>query len=100
MIDQLDGSRLTGPVDQDRQQQHQDRAIIERQQRMIDAFAGRQPAAQILLDKVHQGDDEFGGQHGDHDHREHAMHFEPAEHEEQQRIEKVADAVELQFMAL
>ena len=61
------------PADQDRQQQHQDRAVIERKQRVIDALAGRQLAAQILLDEIHQRDDELRRQHRDDHHRQDAV---------------------------
>ena len=100
MIGQLDPGGNQGPAEQERQQQHQDGAVIEREQRVIDTLAGRQFPAQILLDEIHQRDDDFRDQHRDDDHRKDAVNFEPAEHEEQQRVEEIAYAVELQFLTL
>lgn len=67
---------------------------------VIDPLARRQLAAQILLDEIHQRDDDLDREHGQDGNRKNAVHLEPAEHEEQQRIEHVADAVQLQLMAL
>ena len=39
-------------------------------------------------------------QHRDDEHRQDAVHFQPAEHQEQQRIEHIAHAVQLQLVAL
>ena len=38
-IGRLDAGRLHRPADQDRQQQHQDGAVIDREQRVIDPLA-------------------------------------------------------------
>ena len=67
---------------------------------MIDAFAGRQFPAHVLLDEIHQRDDDFGCQHRDDQHRQDAVHLQPAQHQEQQRIEHVAQRMELQLVAL
>ena len=67
---------------------------------MIDTFARRQFSAQILLDEIHQRDDDFDHQHGDDDDGENAVDFEPAEHQEQKRVEQIAHAVQFQLVAL
>ncbi|MEY9238456.1 hypothetical protein ABIF78_010837 [Bradyrhizobium japonicum] len=91
---------LHSPIDQHRQQQHQDGAVIDREQRVIDPLARRQLPAQILLDEIHQRNDDLGDQNCHDQQRQHAMDFEPAEHKEQQRIEHVADTVQLQLETL
>jgi hypothetical protein len=91
---------LADPRDQNRQQQNQDGAVIQRQQSVVDAFTRRQLSAQVFLNEIHQGHDHFHDQNGDHDHRPEPVNFQPAERQEQQGVERVAHAMELELVAL
>ncbi len=100
LIHDTHAERLHRPIDQHRQQQHQDGAIVDREQRVVNPLARRQLAAQILLDEIHQRDDDLGDQDCHDQDRQHAVNLQPAEQQEQQRIEHVADAVQLQLETL
>ena len=89
-----------GPFDQHRQQQNEDGAVIHRQQSVVDPLARRQFPAHILFNEIHQRDEDFHDQHRDNDHCPKAADFRPAEHQEQQGVEHIADAVELKLMTL
>ena len=95
-----DRRRPPGPFDQHRQQQNEDRAVIQRQQSMVDAFAGRKFSAHVLFDEIHQRDDDLGGQNRDNRHRRQPVRLQPTQHQEQQRVEHVARAVEPKLVAL
>ena len=92
--DRNDRSRLHRPAEQDRDEQRQDGAIVDRQQRMGDPLARRQLAAQVLLDEVDQRDDELRRQHGDHQHGRHAVRLGEAEHEEEHGIGEVSHGMQ------
>ncbi len=62
---------------------------------MVDPLAGGKLAAHILLDEIHQRDDDLDQQHRYDQHRDNAVHFAPAQGQEQQRVEHVAHAVQL-----
>ena len=99
-VSRCDRGRQHRPADQYRQQQHENGAVVDREQRVIDAFARRQFPAHVLFDEIHQRDDDFRDQHRDDEHRKNAVHFEPAEHQKQKRVEHVAQRMELQFVSL
>ncbi len=88
------------PFDQDRQQENKDRAVVKHQQSVIDPFARRKFPAHVLFDKIHQRDDDFHDQDRDDQHRPDAVDFQPAERQEQQRIKRVAHAIELKLTPL
>jgi hypothetical protein len=83
VVRRLDCSRLLRPSDQDGQREREDCAVVEREQRVGDALARREPAARVLLDEIDQRDDDLDEQHCHHQHRPDAMHLEAAEQHEQ-----------------
>ena len=91
---------LVRPAEQHGDDQDKDRTVIEREQRVIDALGGRKLPAHVLLDEIHQRDDEFGAEDGQNDHSERAVGFEPSEHHEQKGIEQIAHAMQEQFAPL
>src|SRR5262249_52434044 len=63
-------------------------------------LARRQPAAQVLLDKVGKRDDDFRRQHGNDQHRPDAVRLGQAEDKKEHGIGQVTRAMELELAAL
>ncbi|MCS6622743.1 hypothetical protein N0B44_07470 [Roseibacterium beibuensis] len=88
------------PADQERDQQGQDGPVVQGQQGMGDALAGRQAAGSVFLDEVRQGDHHLDGQQDQDDDRQPALWFGPADQQEQGGVDQVSDPVQPQFRLL
>ncbi|HYC73234.1 MAG TPA: hypothetical protein VEC04_00165 [Brevundimonas sp.] len=85
------------PAGQQRQEQHQDGAIVQGQQGMGDPFRGRKPPGAIFLDEIRQGNEHFDGEDDHQGHRQPAPRFGPSDQGEEGGVDQVANAVQAQL---
>ena len=91
---------FASPRDQHRHREHQDGAVVDREQCVVDAFARGQLAAHVLLDEVGERDEHLDGERRHHQHGEQPVHLKEAEHEEQHRVDEAARRMQGQLVAL
>nr|WP_246328929.1 hypothetical protein [Brevundimonas lenta] len=89
-----EGRRLIAPRQQKGRKQDEDGAVVQGQQGMGDALRSRQTAGAVLLDEVGQGDDHLDGQQNHDGDGEQAFRLGPRDHQEEGRVDEVADAVQ------
>jgi hypothetical protein len=100
VIDRNQCARLVGPAPQDRSEQGKNGAVIDGQQRVGDALARRQLAAQVFFDEIHERDEDFRRQHGNQEHRPKTVRLEPAEQKKEHRVGEIARAMKRKLVAL
>ena len=67
---------------------------------MVDTLACRKFPAEVLFNKIHQGDHDLGDKNRDHQSGPEPVNLEPTQRQEQQRVKNVAHAVQPQFLPL
>ena len=98
--DEPDRGGIERAPHQRRQHEHEDRAIIDREQGVVHALGCRQLAAHVLLEEIRERDEHLDRERRDDHHREHPAQFEEAEHDEQTRVDEAARRMQRQFMPL
>ena len=92
--------RLFSPVPEDRGGQCKNRAVVQRQEGVVDPLGAGQLAGQVFFDEIPERDQHLDGQDPGKDHGPDAVGFGPCEGQEDHCIEDVAHAMQLQLAPL